>query len=311
MPNRRTENKKKTLLATALGAALALAGTSVQALDIVFDYSLDTQHFFGADKRALLDQVASIFEYNLGTPLAALNNVNFLSAGLPSGTNPMTGLPSGYYAGSALNVSGLNIAANTLRVYVGAADLADNTLGLAWVGTARPNRRDTANDGFSSGWGGQLLFDTTQDLSNLYDFYGNQPYADQTRKRDWYIDGDIRSAEAMGSTLLPINPSQPAQGSWSLRQIDFASVVMHEMGHMFGLQHSANPADAMYASTSGERNFFDANDWQAMRAAGWAVNSLSPDLNQAVSVVPEPGSDALMLAGLAGIGWAARRQRRA
>ncbi|HEX2012355.1 MAG TPA: hypothetical protein VJN44_15600, partial [Roseateles sp.] len=187
--------------AKILGAtALALCGASSHALDIVFDYSQDAQHFFDADKRAVLEQVASIFENNLGNSLAALSKVNVSSPGMAM--DYTGGLPN-YIPGTALTAPRQDIAADTLLIYVGATDLPYSTLGLAWVGTANPYRVNRANNGFfNSGWGGQLIFDTTQELPG----YG-------ASARSWYLDDDIRSAEAVPATLLPLTPGgQPGRG---------------------------------------------------------------------------------------------------
>ncbi len=260
--------KIRHTLAATLAAALIGAAPAAQALDIVFDYSLDSTGFFTTAKRETLNQVASIFENNLTNSLAALTSVDF-DLGLMDG-----------YAGTALSVSNLNIAANTLVIYVGAVDLRDSTIGLAYVGTANPNRTTAmSNWGSASGWGGQMLFDTT---------------ASGGVARNWYFDSDIRSTETVSGTL------------------DFATVAMHEMGHVFGLLHDGTVlGDNMYPSTDGTRNLFSVNDWLDMRTEGWAVASTTPDLNQVVVVstpVPEPSAYALMLAGLAAVGLRARRR---
>lgn len=259
--------KIRHTLAATLAAALVSAAPSAQALNIVFDYSLDTAGFFTNAKRETLDQVASIFENNLTNSLAALTDVSF-----------STGLMAGY-AGTALSVTDRDIAANTLVIYVGAVDLSSSTIGLAYVGTAVPNRTNTSDNGFFSGWGGQMLFDTTTSSGAA---------------RNWYFDSDIRSAETVSGTL------------------DFATVAMHEMGHVFGLLHDGTvQGDNMFPTTNGTRNLFSVNDWLDMRTEGWAVASTTPDLNQVVVVttpVPEPSAYALMLAGLAAVGLRARRR---
>lgn len=285
-------------------AALALSAASAQALTIEFDYSLDTLNFFTADKRAVLDQVASIFENNLGNHLAALSNVNVNTSGM-SYFDAQTG-QNVVIPGTAITAPRQNIAADTLRFYLGAADLPNSMLGLSYVGTSLANRTNTAYNGFGSGWGGEIVFDTTVDMSG----YG-AGYAGQTSTRRWYVDSDIRSTEAVPTTTLPMTPGGSlSDGYYVLKDQDFASVVMHEMGHAFGLQHSSNPNDAMYPSTDGERNFFDPNDWAAMGARGWQVLSASPNLYTTVTMpaVPEPAYNALLLAGLAVVGVAARRR---
>lgn len=285
-------------------AALALSAASAQALTIEFDYSLDTINFFTADKRAVLDQVASIFENNLGNHLAALSNVNVNTSGMSyydSQTGQNVTLP-----GTAITAPRQNIAADTLRFFVAAADLPSATLGLSYVGTSLANRVNTANNNFGSGWGGEIVFDTTMDMS----MFGSG-YAGQTAARRWYVDSDIRSTEAVPTNYLPTTPGGSlSNGYYVLKDQDFASVVMHEMGHAFGLQHSSNPNDAMYAVTDGERNFFDPNDWAAMGARGWQVLSTSPNLYTTVTMpsVPEPAAPALLLAGLAVVGVVARRR---
>lgn len=288
---------------TLCAAALALCGASAQALTIEFDYSLDTTNFFTADKRSVMDQVASIFENNLGNHLAALSNVNVNRPDMQyydSLTGSTVTIP-----GTAINVPRQDIAADTLRFYVGATDLAGSTLGLGTLGTALPNRVNATYNGFGSGWGGEIVFDTTMDLS----VYG-AGYAGQVTPRSWYVDSDIRTAEPVPSINLPLTPGGRLQdGYYVVKDIDFASVVMHEMGHVFGLPHSSNSADAMYPSFDGERSFFDANDWNAMSARGWQVRSTSPNLYNVVTMpVPEPSTYAMMLTGLLVVGVAQRRR---
>ena len=127
-------------------AALALSAASAQALTIEFDYSLDTLNFFTADKRAVLDQVASIFENNLGNRLAALSNVNVNTSGM-SYFDAQTG-QNVVIPGTAITAPRQNIAADTLRFYLGAADLPNSMLGLSYVGTSLANRTNTAYNGF-------------------------------------------------------------------------------------------------------------------------------------------------------------------
>lgn len=307
VPNRIDMHAVKRLCA----ATLILCSASAQALTINFDYSLDTGNFFSSDKRSVLDQVASIFENNLSNSLAALSHVNVNRPDMQyynSQTGNFTSIP-----GTAISAPLQNIAADSLLIFVGAVDLPTSMLGLGTQGTARANRVNGSYNGYGSGWGGQMVFDTTMDMSA---FGGG--YTGQVAPRQWYVDDDIRSAEALSTTKIPVTPGGSLQnGYFLLKDIDFASIVMHEMGHLFGLQHSTNFNDAMYPTTVGERSFFEANDWNAMSQRGWQVSSTTPDLDSVVTQptatlptpVPEPTTAALLLAGLTAA-WGVTRRRR-
>ncbi|MFG6466252.1 matrixin family metalloprotease [Roseateles sp. BYS87W] len=278
---------------STLGLAAALAATPASALNIVFDYTLDKSNFFTQDKRNVLEQVASIFEYNLTNTLQARTVNTTLGAFMDS---------NGAAVGSALTLSNYQVAADTIVFFMQAGAFTGSTLGVAYVGTAR------------SGYADMIFQTQPQSLSSLpYPALGvtTNPYANQTRALFSY-DQDIRNFERPAPESLPVNPNQPNGARWVdvAPPVDFASVVMHEMGHAFGLSHSSNLPDAMYPSIGPvQRKFFDANDWNAMTAAGWSIRTSAPDLNLAVVLpqpVPEPATWALMALGVLALQWRRR-----
>lgn len=278
---------------STLGMAAALAATPAYSLNIVFDYSLDTTSFFTQEKRNVLEQVASIFEYNLTSTLPARTLNTRLNAFTDS---------NGSTVGSPLTLSNFNVAADTIVFFIQAGAFSGSTLGVAYLGTA------------SRGFGDMIFQTQPQSLASLpYPALGVQtnPYANQTRPLFSY-DQNIRDFERPAPETLPVDPSQPNAARWTdvAPPVDFASVVMHEMGHAFGLQHTGNAADAMFPTIgAAERNLFTASDWTAMTAAGWSIRTTTPDLNVAVvipSAVPEPATWGLMALGLAGLAWRRR-----
>lgn len=288
---------------------LGLSAVAAHAdMVITFDYSLDTSNFFTADKRQVLDQVASIFETNLGNHRRPLNN---MTLNLPDFSQDIGGGASVTYAGTSVFETNQSFAADAVRIYVGATDLYGGTVGLARMHTLIA----IGGDQFV-GWGGAMLFDTGfagSGWDDYYDLLGRpNPYAGQTLARSWYVDADIRTTEPQQTTRLPTFPGEDS-GYWLMQQSDFATVAMHEMGHIFGLEHSANPDDNMAAS-AGDRQLFTANDWLAMERRRWQVNSLDPGIPAPDIAplednrVPEPGAPVLALTALMAAGWAARRR---
>jgi hypothetical protein len=190
--------RRSLILLTFAAGCFALL-TPVRALDIQFDYTYDTGNFFvgHADRQALLDAAAAVFESHLADNLTTIS---------PSGSNTWTADFDNPSTGTAVSLSNLSIAQGVIKIYVGARQLGTTTLGIggpggygasgsqAWLNTlsARGQSGALAATPTDFGpWGGAITFDS--DAS-------------------WYF----------------------GTGSLSGKD-DFLSVATHEMGHLMGL----------------------------------------------------------------------------
>ena len=294
----------------ALTVSLAFAQPALANIDIQFDYGYDTSGFFtnNANRMSVLESAASILESRFSDNLTAIT-----SSGANS-FNPIFFNPSS--PSTTLTLDNASFGANVIRVYVGAADLGSNTLGVGGPGgfscsgigsfcenadqrgqgptqnTATVQAVDVAP------WGGAISFDS-----------GNT---------NWHF----------GTTTAGLTSGQ----------FDFYSVAVHELGHILGFGTSDSfsnlvvgssfvgatagtvPLDADRAHwaagtlsifngasqetamdptlTDGVRKNFTDLDFAAMNDIGWAVTP-----------VPEADTWAMLLAGLGLVGFMSYRRR--
>jgi hypothetical protein len=203
----RVEMRYARLQLLALVTLLAITGQA-SAINIVFDYSLDTNNFFNTQtKRDAMDAAAAVFEvftdqlaaitpgtvYNPGTAQ------QFSDTWTASFTHPGTGSPH--------TINNLSVAADTILVYAGGRNLPGSTLGQggpggfdangiqsfvdAVEGRGQAGALAAVPDDFGP-WGGAITFD-------LYN--------------DWHFD--LNTAPANNET-------------------DFFSVAVHELAHLLG-----------------------------------------------------------------------------
>ena len=82
--------------------------------------------------------------------------------------------------------------------------------------------------------------------------------------------------------------------------VDFFSIMLHELGHALGLGHSSVTSAVMFPSYSGAKRTLDSDDIAGIRAI------YGP--NTPTSSVPEPTTTALLALGLLGAGLARKRR---
>ena len=292
----------------ALAAGLTLLATTQPALaniDIVFDYSYDTNLFFSdASRRSVLDAAASVFETSFGDQLTAISsskpnsfNTSFFNPADPNGAD--------------INIIGDSIGADVIRVYAGGYNFSGGTLGTGGPGGyscsgigSFCNNAIQRGQGVVTGagavdvapWGGSITFDTDT---------------------NWYF----------GVTTGGLNSSQ----------YDFYSVAVHELAHLLGFGTS----DSFYNLVSGT-NFVGATTGTVALAGDlghWASGTVSTfegisqeaamtpsiangtrknftdldfaamqDIGWQVTPVPEADTWAMLLAGLGLVGFASRRR---
>ncbi len=170
----------------------------VPAINIVVNYSLDLLANGGSGffenhpaAEATMNEVAQEMGQRISANLASLSN---------SGGNTWSALFFNPETGNTITVSNLNIAANTIVVYVGGRSMTGSEAGqggpggYSWSGSASWGSLVATRgwSGFST-WGGSIAFDTTE---------------------TWHFG---MSTSDLGST-----------------QLDFYSVATHELGHLLG-----------------------------------------------------------------------------
>ncbi|MEM9271347.1 MAG: hypothetical protein AAGA80_00100 [Cyanobacteria bacterium P01_F01_bin.143] len=220
-------------------------------LNITFNYDFDTEGFFsgseGSVRRATLEQAGSFYANfitdNLSTiaPDAALNNWSVVFSNTATGNQQ--------------SIENLTIPENTIIIYAGGRDL-DGSLGEGGPGgftasgttdflnTVRGRGQAGAlsvpNTDYSL-WGGSITFDTNIVLeSNTF---------------EWHNSIDPEGLES--------------------DKVDFLSVAIHELGHVFGL---VNGEDNSWTSQISGTNFTGTNALAVYRAEN-DPNATSVPLN--------------------------------
>jgi len=246
-----------------------LEAREVPAITIQIDYSYDTSGFFTNNPaaQAVMQQAANDLGNSLNANLAAIT---------PSGGNTWSATFNNPSTGNSISIANLNIAANTLVVYVGAGNLTDGKIGFgtsggmsaagtsAWVSTAQTR----GWSGFST-WGGDIEFDKNQ---------------------NWYFG---LTTSGLGST-----------------QYDFYSVALHELGRVLGIGTSNQ-----WFSLSSGGSFTGANATavyggpvpETSTYSGWAsgvmINGAQASMDPAIAPGQRVKWTSLDAAALTDLGW--------
>jgi hypothetical protein len=303
--NHFARNSFKLTLQAAACLALTTASMSSHALDIVFDYTYDTSSFFDASRKSLMDLAANAFESRLSDNLTAINS------GVGGSVDFQFSNPSG---SGSITVTNGSVAANELRVYLGAEVMAGSTLG-------------TGGPGGYSASGTQSFFDN---LASRGQLGALEPTATDFGPWGGVISFNSAAAWYFGT------------GTVGAGQSDFYSVAVHELGHVLGygtadswnakVNSLTDTFTGAYSGTRalssdeahwiagtssdvnglsqeaamdpnitvGTRKYFTTLDYQGLQDIGWEVTA-----------VPEPETYAMMLLGLGVLGWAGKRRKAA
>lgn len=246
----------------------ALEAREVPAVLLQIDYTYDTGFFKNnPDARAVIERVASELGNSLNANLAAIT---------PSGSNTWTATFYNPATGANVSVANPTIAANALKIYVGARVIPGDEGGFGGAGgyvlsgsTAWNNATLTRGHTGYAPWGGSITFDS----SDSYFF---------------------------GQTTAGLTAAK----------VDFYTVAMHEMGHLLGIgtapQWTANVSGSSFVGASVRAAYggpvplaSDLAHWADGITVGGARTVMDPVLPRGTRVA----WTALDAAALRDLGW--------
>lgn len=326
----------KTFRQLTLGLALASCFGSANAyVNIVFDYTYDTNNFFTADRRATLEQAATAFETRVFDTLDAITST-------PGGNSISLNLLNG------VTVENANIAQNELRVYVNSS----NSQGLNYreglpVLTSSGDMMINGDDAYLDAawkrgqtgwpdsdvgtWGGAMTFTQNvswyadSDVSSVESFAGQWDLYSVALKGLTEIMG-ISGSAIDSAYMNQLNPSQLFNGAKAKEEygvrtprgnltpvptektdragaLRLASTIKGDL--LTGQEQLALLA---WGLSMGERRHMTELDWAVMDDIGWDVTGFTEMPN--TPPVPEPQTWAMLAAGLGLIGLQARKKMR-
>ncbi len=193
--------------------AAGIFGMSCQqasAINIQFDYSLDTNNYFGSSgsiQRTILESAGTLFASNLNDSLAAIT---------PDLTNSYDATFFHPATGDQHSVTDLVVAADTLIIFAGGRSLSGPTLGQGGPGGF--NIPGATNQAFvdsvvGRGQAGALGAPVSQ---TDFGSWGGAISFDTDASTTWYFDPDLSTSDDVVNN-------------------DFFSVALHELGHLLGI----------------------------------------------------------------------------
>lgn len=310
-------------------ASFALAAPAHAYIDIVFDYRFDTSGYFTADKQEVLNQAAYAFESRFTDELTGFSSN-------PTGDRFSAVTKWG-------DVPNLSVGQNQVVIFVG---VDSSNFSNGWEDSVRAtgsngggqfgglrtsqafrtavlDRGQAGGDLDASSWGGSLVFD---------------PNA------NWFVDADTTTIESFAGQydlystalkgMLDIfsgRGSDPSSAAWSAlidnrKRFKGANAVAENSNVPLNTQsNGGNRLQPTYESvvegsgleqlavfshglSTGERRYLTELDYAMLADLGWEVGSLA-DAPPYMPAVPEPGTWAMMLAGVGLIGYVARKRR--